>query len=137
MTDKEKKSELKRLLIKYQNMLLLNDWNINLKFHTKPDKDEPETYGQAIRNFEYQKAEIHLYLCNLTTKDIMDYTVRHELMHVRMSKYDETIILLHEIINKIIEDRPDGESFMELLYKRFTAAQESTVEILTSILSEN
>ncbi len=86
------KEELQALLAKWQPILRLQDWDIDIMF-VKPHELDPNTGGQVIRMDAKETARIKVldpdnYDPCLIVKQDAEYTVVHELVHVHFAIID-------------------------------------------------
>lgn len=87
------KEELQSLLAKWQPILRLQDWDIDIMF-VKPCELDPNTGGEVIRMDPKKAARIkvldpdHYDPCLIIKQDV-EYTVVHELVHVYFAAIDD------------------------------------------------
>ena len=87
------KEELQALLAKWQLILRLQDWDIDIMF-VRPYELDPHTGGQVIRLDGKKAARIKVldpdsYDPCLIVKQDVEYTVVHELVHIHFAIIDD------------------------------------------------
>jgi len=106
MTDKEKIAEIKKQVKIWQDILLLQQWNIRLFFHKKKDRNDKDNMAHVTRKLEYRFSRIHFFLPNIKKKTLED-TVIHELVHLVLGDYDwlleKSILFMKPAISKVCE----------------------------------
>ena len=91
--ENNERPDLKVLLAKWQPVLRLQDWDIEIMY-VKPYELDPDTGGQVIRCDGKKTARIKVLdpdyrdPCLIVKPDV-EYTVVHELVHIHFAVFDD------------------------------------------------
>ena len=129
---KEVKKAIKERLVYWINRLDLNGVTIKTHFCYVKDKDEPGTIAQTFRRFDYNDARIYFYLPNIT-KNNVDSSIVHELIHIIFAGYDNRLSLYVTAIETLLKG-DDKTAIMDCLWSGFTEIIEKTTVALTNIV---
>ena len=129
---KEVRKAIKERLVYWINRLDLNSVTIKTHFCYVKDKNEPETIAQTFRRFDYNDARIYFYLPNIT-KNNVDSSIVHELIHIIFAGYDNRLSLYVTAIETLLKG-DDKTAIMDCLWSGFTEIIEKTTVAFTNIV---
>ena len=129
---KEVRKAIKERLVYWINRLDLNSVTIKTHFCYAKDKTEPETIAQTFRRFDYNEARIYFYLPNIT-KNNVDSSIVHELIHIIFAGYDNRLSLYVTAIETLLKG-DDKTAIMDCLWSGFTEIIEKTTVAFTNIV---